>query len=151
MRRYVIAIAGANHPATGLPTTVDVTFIPEPHWPVVHAAFGRESLAGMWWYAPAMSAVSTIEAAIDRMNDPAVDMPMPNGRRHYRRVFARIVQELGRHSDNVLAVGVEDQPAAVWEIEETPVAPAYEDDDDRRRRALEITEQEHLARRALPE
>lgn len=96
-----------------LPSDVSVTTVPEQAWPLWHAAFGRDDLTGMWWYAPAYEAVPVIQAAIDylRANRLSLTALVQPGDRHgvdgNRRLLERILYNLDKHPDNVIAVGRE--------------------------------------------
>ncbi len=112
--RYVFSIAGCNLSSDAcakerLPTVVDITFVPVVSWDLWHAAFARDSLVGLWWYAPATEAIPALEAAIERMRDPAL-APLADARRGLkgnRLVVERMLSALRRYDDNVIAVGAE--------------------------------------------
>jgi hypothetical protein len=141
--RYVFSIAGCNRlcapvevefdgeivtQATNneLPTVINVTFVPEISWPVWHAAFERDTLAGLWWYTPARIAVPVIEAAIERMQDPNLaPFVHPQDFRRLagnRAVLKRLLVALNLYPDNVIAVGVEEEPPRAW-VDELPPSP----------------------------
>lgn len=106
---YIIAIAGCNHPEENLPTVVAITYVPEFVWPIWHAAFEKDDLTGLWWYAPSADATPTIQAAIDKMKDPSMaELISAPGMRENWVVLEKILNDLNLYSDNVIALGREE-------------------------------------------
>lgn len=93
---------------------VSVTYVPEISWPVWHAAFGRDDLTGLWWYAPAAEALPVLAAALqrfaaERKNYAALLHPLDwRGVRGNELVLRRVIHDLTTHDDSVIAVGRED-------------------------------------------
>ncbi|QDP45189.1 hypothetical protein SEA_PONS_26 [Gordonia phage Pons] len=106
--RYVVAIAGHNA------SNVSVTFIPDYCWDLFHKAFGRDSLANMWWFTPAAEALPVIDDALAYFDDHHEELKTLFDSRDWRgvggnrQVLARIRQDLAAFDDNVIAWGVED-------------------------------------------
>ncbi|CAM3038168.1 hypothetical protein [Skermania piniformis] len=118
MTRYVIAIAGNSDPAESgpaLPRDVSITFVPEMSWPIWHTVFGLPDLTGLWWYAAAADARPVLTAALDEFDERGdelarlLDPQDWRGVRGNRQVLARVIEELDRWPDNVIAVGREDE------------------------------------------
>lgn len=118
-KSYLVSIAGDNTTitledgtkSTG-PSTVDITYIPEMCWPVLHAAFASDDLSQRFWYVPATEVIPVVEDAIrafKERKDELKPLIHPLDWRRLegnRRVLERMLDALRRHSDNIVAWGV---------------------------------------------